>query len=245
MVQDKSPRAGLTDSYPPDSYPDEEVVNRVRGGEVALFEVLMRRHNRRAYRTARAILQNDAEAEDVMQEAYVNAYAHLGDFAGRAQFSTWLLRIVVNEALARRRRTLRLVPLSGAGAAGAGSDGSHGSEDREVQSMTSRTRDPEESASDHELGRLLEQSVDTLPEGFRSVFVLRAVEQLSVAETAEVLGIPEETVKTRHHRARGLLQDSLLNRVGTALPSLFDFHLSRCDRVVVGVLARIREAAKT
>jgi RNA polymerase sigma-70 factor (ECF subfamily) len=236
MVQDKSPRAGLPDSYPPDSYPDEEVVNRVRGGEVALFEVLMRRHNRRVYRTARAILQNDADAEDVMQEAYVSAYAHLGDFEGRARFSTWLLRIVVNEALARRRRTLRLVPLPGREA---------GADDREAQSMTSQTRGPEETASDRELGLLLEQSVDALPEGFRTVFVLRAVEQLSVAETAEVLGVPEETVKTRHHRARGLLQDALLNRVGTALPSLFDFHLSRCDHVVAHVLARIREVAKS
>jgi RNA polymerase sigma-70 factor (ECF subfamily) len=161
-----------------------------------------------------------------MQEAYVSAYAHLADFAGRARFSTWLLRIAVNEAFAHRRRGLRLAPL--------------GDDDTEVQSMASPTRGPEDHASDHELGELLEQSVDALPEGFRTVFMLRAVEQLSVAETAEVLGVPEETVKTRLHRARGLLQDALVHRVGTALPSLFDFHLSRCNRIVTQVLARIR-----
>ena len=109
--------------------------------------------------------------------------------------------------------------------------------------MPTQTRGPEETASDSELRGILEGVVDTLPEGFRTVFVLRAVEQLSVGETAEVLGIPEDTVKTRLHRARGLLQTSLASRVGSALPSLFDFHLSRCDRVVHGVLDRVRRAA--
>jgi RNA polymerase sigma-70 factor, ECF subfamily len=211
---------------PPDSPTDEQIVARVLAGEVALFGLLMRRHNRRVYRTVRAILHDDGEAEDAMQEAYVNAYAHLADFAGRARFSTWLLRIAVHEAFARRRRALRLQPLGHANA--------------EVHEMASPIRGPEESASDRELGLLLEAAVDGLPEGFRTVFMLRAVEHLSVDETAEVLGIPEETVKTRHHRARGLLQKSLAQRVGTALPSLFDFHLSRCDRIVARVLDRIQ-----
>jgi RNA polymerase sigma-70 factor, ECF subfamily len=208
--------------------PDEEIVAAVLGGEVELFEVIMRRHNQRVFRAVRAILKSDDEAEDVMQEAYVSAFAHLSSFAGRAQLSTWLVRIAVNEAFARLRRHKKVADWSDSEA--------------EVFDMPTQTRGPEENASDSELREILESVVDTLPEGFRTVFVLRAVEQLSVGETAEVLGIPEDTVKTRLHRARGLLQASLAGRIGSALPSLFDFHLSRCDRVVHGVLSRVRRA---
>jgi RNA polymerase sigma-70 factor (ECF subfamily) len=201
----------------------------VLGGEIELFEVVMRRHNQRVFRAVRAILKSDDEAEDVMQEAYVNAYAHLSSFAGRAQFSTWLVRIAVNEAFARIRRHKKLADWNDSEA--------------EVLDMPTQTRGPEEIASDSELRGILESVVDTLPEGFRTVFVLRAVEQMSVSETAEILGIPEDTVKTRLHRARGLLQASLEGRIGNTLPSLFDFHLSRCDRVVRGVLDRVRRTA--
>lgn len=205
---------------------DDQVIERVCAGEIELFEVVMRRYNQRIYRTVRSILRDDDEAVDVMQEAYLNAYSHLRDFSGRARFSTWLTRIAVHEAFARLRRRRRLEPL----------------EDSDSEDlMTSQSPGPDERASDGELRAFLEDAVDTLPEAFRTTFMLRAVEHLSVAETAEVLGIPEETVKTRHHRARERLQNALTERVGEALPELFGFHRPRCDKVVAYVLGRIRE----
>jgi len=205
---------------------DDQVIERVCAGEIELFEVVMRRYNQRIYRTVRSILRDDDEAVDVMQEAYLNAYSHLRDFSGRARFSTWLTRIAVHEAFARLRRRRRLEPL----------------EDSDSEDlMTAQSPGPDDRASDGELRQFLEEAVDTLPEAFRTTFMLRAVEHLSVAETAEVLGIPEETVKTRHHRARERLQNALTERVGEALPQLFGFHRPRCDKVVAFVLSRIRE----
>jgi RNA polymerase sigma-70 factor (ECF subfamily) len=221
--------ATITKPDLPQSLTDEQVVSRVLGGESALFELVMRRYNQRVYRAVRSIVQSNEEAEDVMQEAYVSAYTHLGDFAFRAQLSTWLVKIAVHEAFARKRRAQRFAPLDAA--------------DPEDRVMVSSTRNPEQRVSDHELGGILERAIDDLPEGFRTVFVLRAVEQLSVTETAEALGVPEDTVKTRLHRARGLLRTALIDRVGTALPSVFDFHQTRCDRVVGRVLERIRGAS--
>ena len=208
---------------------DDEVIERVRGGDIDSFELVMRRYNQRIFRTVRAILREDDEAVDVMQEAYVSAFTHLGDFSGRARFSTWLTRIAVHEALGRLRKRKRLEPLD--------------ETDAEDMLMVSPVTGPENSASDGELRVLLEEAVDGLPEAFRTTFVLRSIEQLSVAETAEVLGIPEETVKTRHHRARERLQHALTSRVGAALPELFGFHRPRCDRVVAAVLARLKALA--
>jgi RNA polymerase sigma-70 factor (ECF subfamily) len=205
---------------------DSDVILRVLAGEVTLFELIMRRYNQRMYRAARAIVKSDAEAEDVMQEAYVNAFAHLSEFRGRSQLSTWLVRIAVHEALGRIRKGKRVTPLD--------------DPDSQTFDLATPERGPEQHVSDHELGAILEEAVDGLPESFRTVFVLRVVEQLSVSEAAEVLGVQEETVRTRLHRARGLLQSTLVGRIGSALPQLFDFHLSRCDRVVHEVLARIR-----
>ena len=203
---------------------DEEIVERVRAGEPRLFEILMRRHNQRVYRAARAILRDDGEAEDVMQDAYVRAYEHLHEFEGRARFSTWLTRIAVHEALARSRRGRRFQPL----------------DDQEQQSMSPGPRiTPEEQASDHEIRTVLEKAIDSLSDEFRSVFVLRAVEEMSGAETAECLGIPEETVKTRLFRARARLQESLLASLEPVAPRAYEFHLSRCDRVVAAVLSRL------
>jgi RNA polymerase sigma-70 factor (ECF subfamily) len=206
---------------------DDDVLARVRGGEIDAFEIVMRRYNQRVYRTVRSILRDDDETLDVMQEAYVNAFAHLAEFSGRARFSTWLTRIAVHEAFARLRKRKRVESL----------------DDTESEDllMASPVLGPENRASDGELRILLEEAVDGLPEAFRTTFVLRSVEQLSVAETAEVLGIPEETVKTRLHRARERLQSSLSSRVGDTLPELFGFHRPRCDRVVAAVLARLRE----
>lgn len=208
-----------------ESASDEELVRRVLAGEIACFELLIRRNNQRLWRTVRSVVKSDDEAEDVMQEAYVAAFSHLGDFEGRARFSTWLSRIAVHEAFARTRRMKRLTALDDVSG--------------ENPSMSSSLRGPEQRASDRELGLILENAVDSLAEPFRIVFVLRSVEQLSVAETSEILDIPEETVKTRLHRARTQLKSMLTERIGAQLPQLFDFHLSRCDRVVDRVFARL------
>jgi len=204
---------------------DEEVVARVRAGDVASFEHLMRRHNPRVYRAVRSVLRNDGEAEDVMQDAFVRAYEHLDEFEGRARFSTWLTRIAVHEALARVRRGKRLVPLDAY-------------EEQPVMA-TGPEVGPEQRFSDVEMRSVLESAVANLPEDFRTVFVLRAVEGMSGAETAECLGISEETVKTRLHRARGRLRRVLGRSVEPELPKVYEFHLSRCDRVVAAVFRRI------
>jgi RNA polymerase sigma-70 factor (ECF subfamily) len=204
---------------------DEEVVARVLAGETGLFEVLMRRHNEQVYRAARAILRDDREAEDVMQEAYVNAYAHLSQFDGRARFSTWLTKIAVYEALGRARRRGRYQTL----------------DDTAVETFMPlmTAPDPERQAFGREVGGLIESAIDTLGDGYREVFMLRQVQGLSTAETAQILGVSEDVVKTRFSRARHALQRELLARTGAATPTAFTFGQSRCDRVVAAVMARI------
>ncbi|MGH9795133.1 MAG: RNA polymerase sigma factor [Candidatus Acidiferrales bacterium] len=208
--------------------PDEEVVRQVRAGDAALFEILMRRHNQRVYRVARAILGNDGEAEDVMQETYVRAYMHLDQFANRAKFTTWLTKIAVNEALARLRRGKRMESID-----------SSGDPEKIMPEPKAQTRNPEEQLFGNQMKALLNQAIDSLPDAYRGVFVMREIEEMSTAETAEALEVSEEVVKTRLHRARAMLQSELYARIGAATPAAFEFHLSRCDRVVNGVLARI------
>jgi len=212
-----------------DHFPDEELVCRVRAGDTALYEILMRRHNQRIYRVARTILRDDAEAEDVMQEAYVRAYQHLGEFAGKAKFSTWLTKIAIYEALSRLRQRARTSPPK-----------LNSDVDFDIMNtVTTDERDPERQAYDHELRLVLERAIEALPESYRSVFVLRMVEGLDVHETATALDIGVENVKTRLHRGRAMLRKELQRRAGIVAPELFPFHLSRCDRVVEGVLRRI------
>ena len=200
---------------------DKEIVHRVSGGDVQMFEVLMRRHNQRLYRAVRAILQDDAEAEDVVQQAYLNAYRHLDQFDGRAQFSTWLTRIAVYEALARRRR-VRGTPTT--------------SEHGLAETAASPSPDPERQAYVKELSVLMESALAGLPDRYRSVFMLREVDGLSTAETARHLRISEGTVKTRLHRAKGLLQ----RRLHAVTPAgAFSFDGARCDRLVAGVMRRL------
>ena len=206
-----------------ESLPDEEIVARVVRGDRALFELIMRRHNERIYRTVRSILRNEAEVEDAMQQAYVDAYEHLGDFAGRARFSTWLTRIAVHEALARKRRHAPETVTEG----------------EAMANLPGNDRNPEQRTQDGETQRLLAAAIDELPEHFRTVFVLRAVQGLSVEETAEALEIEEATVKTRLHRARALLQRAILARTEPAVAQALPFPATRCDRVVAAVLARI------
>jgi len=209
---------------------DEDVVRRVLAGEIEMFEILMRRYNRRIYRTVRAIVLDNGEAEDVMQDAYVRAYANLGQFAGLAKFSTWLTRIAVNEALARVRMRNRLVYVQpGEDAGGIG-----------MNIYTSKTPDPEQNALAKELASVVEEAVDSLPEAYRSVFMLRQIEDMSTAETAECLDISEEVVKVRLFRARALLREELYSRIGSTSSDAFAFDGPRCDRIVATVLDRIR-----
>jgi RNA polymerase sigma-70 factor, ECF subfamily len=207
---------------------DEDIAARVLEGQTALFEVLMRRHNERIYRAARAILRDEDEAEDVMQQAYVNAYANLRQFDRRAKFSTWLTRIAVNEALARARRRGRYEALD-----------ENALPAQETPMKMQRPADPERQAFTKELGSLLEAAVDTLPDGHREVFVLRDIEGLSTTETAECLGVSDDVVKTRLSRARAALRRDLFERAGLAASNAFTFQRPRCDRVVAAVLARI------
>jgi RNA polymerase sigma-70 factor (ECF subfamily) len=216
-----------------DHIPDEELVRLIRGGDAALYEILMRRYNQRIYRIVLTILRNDAEAEDVMQEAYVRAYQHLGEFAGEAKFSTWLTKIAIYEAMGRVRLQAKR-------------SGPKFESDARLDLMNtvrSDERSPESQAYDHELRLVLERAIDTLPDTYRSVFVLRVVEGLDVNETAAALDIGVEAVKTRLHRSRALLRKELQRRAGIAAPHIYPFHLSRCDRVVEGVLSRINPDA--
>ena len=211
---------------------DEEIVARILAGDGSLFELILRRYNQRLYRIVRALLGNDHEAEEVVQQAYVNAYTHLRQFAGQASFATWLTRIAVHEAYASARRRKRTTGFPRAVDAGdAGLEG---------EDMTpSRTPDPERESAAAEVRRFLEEAIDSLQPTYRSVFVLREVEGLSTLETAEALGISEEAVKVRLHRGKALLRKELFDRAGLVASTAFPFLGARCDRMVRSVLARI------
>jgi RNA polymerase sigma-70 factor, ECF subfamily len=207
---------------------DEQVVTQVLAGQTALFEVLMRRHNERVYRAARAIVKDEREAEDVMQQAYVNAYSHLRQFDGRSKFSTWLTRIAIHEALARVRRQGRYTDIE-----------PDDLSTWEFPMAAASNADPERQAFAQELGVLLESAIDRLPDGAREVFVLRQVEGMSTEEVATALAVSEDVVKTRLSRARAALRRDLYDRAGMVSGETFRFLRPRCDRVVAAVLARI------
>jgi RNA polymerase sigma-70 factor, ECF subfamily len=216
-----------------EGWSDEEIVARVVEGDTALFELLMRRHNQRIYRVARAILRDDGEAEDVMQDTYVRAYQHLSQFEGRAKFTTWLTRIAVHESLARVERRGRFESYL--------PDDTNFDGDP-MAYVPSKDRTPEQQASNRELGDLLEQTILALPETYRTVIIMRDIEEMTTAETAEALDITEENVKVRLHRARTLLRDELYSRAGASSSEAFAFHAVRCDRVVNAVMERITAA---
>ena len=212
--------------------PDADLARRVAGGETAAFEPLMRRYNRTLFRTARAILRDDAEAEDALQEAYLHAYQAIGTFRGDAKLSTWFARIVANEALMRLRKRARraaIVPLQSSALA----DGVDQIADTDMD------KTPERSAERLQMRRLLEANIDALPDDYRTVFVLRAVEELSVEETAAVLGIAQATVRSRLFRARSLLREALAAKMDLACEEAFAFAGERCDRIVASVMKRI------
>jgi RNA polymerase sigma-70 factor, ECF subfamily len=199
---------------------------------IAEFERLMRRHNQRLFRVARSILREDADAEDALQDAYVQAYRKLGEFRGEAELSTWLTRIVINQALmrVRKRRRDRVVV-----AFGERNDGTA----QELDVADPRGESPSDAALRGEVRKVLERRIDELPEAFRTVFVMREVEDMSARETAEALGIPEATVRTRLFRARALLREALDRDIDTARGGVFRFDGARCDRIVAAVLAQL------
>jgi RNA polymerase sigma-70 factor (ECF subfamily) len=207
---------------------DEQIIGRVVSGQTALFEVLMRRHNERLYRAARSIVKDESEAEDVMQQAYVNAYSHLRQFDGRSRFSTWLTRIAIHEALARARRRGRYIDM----------DAEQPSVLTLVTSMATPL-DPERLTFSRELGALMESAIDRLPDGAREVFILRMVEGMSTEEVAAALDVSEAVVKTRLSRARATLRRELAAQAEAVAATTFRFFRPRCDRVVAAVLARI------
>jgi RNA polymerase sigma-70 factor (ECF subfamily) len=215
---------------------DQELAARVAGGDHRAFELLMRRFNRPLFRTARSIVKDDTEAEDVLQDAYLQAYRAMGSFRHEATLSTWLTRIVINEAIGRTRKTARradiieLVPV----------------EDEQDIAMeepmeTTTTEQPEQAMMRAQARQLLEKRIDALPDAFRTVFVLRALEEMSVEETAAALNIPEATVRTRFFRARAMLREALARELDVALEEAFSFDGARCDRIVENTLRRLQE----
>lgn len=215
------------------SLADADIVRLVAAGDERAFVLLMRRHNRILYRTARSIVKDDAEAEDVLQDAYLLAFRAMKNFRGDAKLSTWLTRIVVNEAVARKRKATRrgeVILLNG---------------DAEADMHEAATGQPERAAERAEARRLLERNIDRLPDAFRSVFVLRALEELSVEETAACLEIPEATVRSRFFRARSMLREALSREIDGAYEDAFSFDGARCDRIVAGVLDRVRAQCNT
>ena len=210
--------------------PDAELARRVGDGEEAAIRLLTKRYNQTLFRTARAILRDDAEAEDAVQEAYLKAIRGIAGFRSDARLATWMVRIAVNEALGRLRkmkRTAEVIPLAG--------DLGEGAENYDP--MDEKTATPEEETLRAEARRIMESKIDALPEAFRTVFVLRAIEELSVEEAASVLGIPEATVRTRFFRARGILRESLSRELDMALDDAFHFAGERCDRITERVIA--------
>jgi RNA polymerase sigma-70 factor (ECF subfamily) len=211
---------------------DAALVQRVRAREPGAFELLMRRYNRRLFRVARSMLRNDADAEDALQDAYLCAYQSLDGFRGDASLATWLSRVVSNQCLTRMRRQARrdnIIPMVSAPP-----------DEQEDAAMPSDPAEaPDQALVRAELRAVLERKLDELPQAFRTVFVLRCVEELSVEETAQCLGIPEATVRTRHFRARSMLRESLARDVDVAERDVFSFDGARCDRIVARVLAKL------
>jgi RNA polymerase sigma-70 factor (ECF subfamily) len=212
---------------------EADLVARAADGEGAAFEVIMRQHNQLLFRTARSIVRDDSEAEDVVQETYLRAWRGLHAYRAESRLSTWLVRIATNEALGRlRRRSAQVIPLEAA---------MMSSKPETQAALTDEPeRGPDQSLQRSQMRRLMESRIDRLPEVFRTVFILRAIEEMSVEEVAEALEIPEATVRTRFFRARSLLRESLAREMDSALGDVFSFDGARCDRIVAAVLARGR-----
>ena len=212
---------------------DIELLERARQGRADAFSALVRRHDRYLYRVARSILRDHQEAEDVVQQTYLNAFTKIVDFRGEANLRTWLTRIALNEALWRKRRQRLHVAL-----------GEIDTAQERVRSqiylspMTQAT--PEGEAARSQICQILESAIDDLPPAFRTVLVMRDVEEATVEETANILGIKAETVRTRLHRARNMLRDRLGEQFAAVLKDVFPFERPRCDALVSRLLVKVR-----
>ena len=227
-------------SVPSGAGADEQLVAGIARGDQTAFESLMRKHNGKLFRIARAILKDDSDAEDVLQDAYLDAYRHIQDFRGDSQAGTWLTRIVVNQALMRLRKEKRrsvIIPFRGMRRDEA--------ERGEADVADDKAESPSTRVLRAEIRRILERRIDELPLSFRTVFVMREVEDMSVQETAECLGISSATVRTRLFRARALLRESLARELDIAAADVFGFAGARCDRIVAAVLARAQRGTST
>jgi RNA polymerase sigma-70 factor (ECF subfamily) len=211
---------------------DAELVRRVLARDADAFRTIMQRHNRRLYRIARSVLRNNAEAEDAVQEAYVSAFTHLATYRGESSLAAWLSRITMNEALGRLRRRRDTVDIATL-------------KDTRTEAeiiqfpLAAQTDDPERTMAQRQILQLVEETTDDLPEAYRLVFVTRVIEGMSVEETADLLGIKPETVKTRLHRARQLVREQLDKKIGPVLMDAFPFAGKRCERMTGAVLNRL------
>ena len=223
-----------TAAHPPPADDDSSLVRRVVAGDRSAFELVMRRYNRRLYRLARAALRDATEAEDALQDAYLQAYRSLHQFRGDASLSTWLSRLVLNECLGRLRRNTRrqnVIPIVSTNT------------DSEIDAVADPDADlPDKMLARAQIRDLLERKLDELPEAFRLVFALRSVEEMSVEDVAQTLGIPEATVRSRHFRAKSLLRESLAQQADLAERDVFEFGGAHCDRIVARVMARLASA---
>jgi RNA polymerase sigma-70 factor, ECF subfamily len=224
----------------PTGLSDSALVERIGTGDQLAFEAVMRKYNGKLYRIARAILKNDSDAEDVLQDAYLDAYRHIGEFRGGSELATWLTRIVINQALMRVRKERRrssIVPFRNALM--------HETDSPEAQVPDQQSESPSASVIRAETRRMLERRIDELPVAFRTVFIMREVEEMSVEETARCLSITPATVRTRLFRARALLREALARDIDTATGDVFAFAGARCDRIVSSVLARLNSGDRS
>ena len=221
----------------PDNLSDAALAGRIAARDQDAFAILMRRHNQRLFRTARSILHNDAEAEDAVQETYLQAYRSIGTFRADATLATWLTRIAVNQSLGRLRRAGRRAQIT---SLYVGEENYHDLDEADMKPSTAES--PEGSAMRAQARAMLESSIDALPEQFRTVFVMRAIEEMSGEEVALCLDIPEATVRSRFFRARSQLRSALLDHVDSAFGDVFSFDGARCDRIVANVLERLNDA---
>jgi len=217
-----------TETVDPRTLSDLEIVRKVLEGERELFEILMRRHNQRLYRVARSVLNNDTEAEDVLQESYLRAFTKLQQFQGKSQLSTWLSKIVLYESLARLRKKRRIVDVGAL-------------TDLEAKMGTpAQNETPQDTVLRAEATKIMENAISSLPRKYRAVIMMREVEGLNVSETAENLGLTEQTVKTRLFRAHTMLRKQIGKELGSNMSHVYSFMNERCDRLVETVMARIR-----
>jgi RNA polymerase sigma-70 factor (ECF subfamily) len=212
--------------FEPTATPDDELITKILQGEKNLYAIIVRRYNQRLYKVGISILNDETEIEDAMQVAYINAYEHLGKFAFKASFSTWLTRILINECLLRLKKRGNTITMN-----------DDNMENELPYRQTGETQTPATKVLNSELKTILDDAIRKLPEIYRTVFVMREIENMNVAETQECLSISEVNVKVRLNRAKAMLRDLLSNYYRKE--DILHFHLSRCERMVDKVMSQI------